>query len=483
MTDAKTPDSLRMGDLVGPWQVEGHAGRGSYGAVYRARRAGSPHSKPVALKIAVFPSDPRFNREVGLLSRHRHPGIPELLDQGVWHASADKAHPFFVMEWIRGRSLYEWARVQNPSCREVLWVLAQVARTLEMLHRGECLHRDIKGDNLLVEPKGRAVLTDFGSGIWKGAPPLTEWGVPPNTREYRSPESLRFEWLHYRKHGALYETRPADDIYALGVTAYRLVTGVYPPPGTDPEALKEQLQVELPRRRPVHEFNRRVVPELAALIERMLAREPEARSTAREVAEAAESAVELARPEANVPFLDLEWPEARAQAVPAPVVPVPAGENRPQSDGPGQEGHQAKPAVMAAFGSGLGAAFGAFLVLLLMRPEPPREPQAVRWLATPEEVAPFTPDAGVGEEALQSVQDVEKRVGPWVLSLGRPMPSKPYPDQRRPPCERGETEINGGCWVGVLGEKPPCGEKMFEYQGACYFASFTGPKTPTSGEP
>jgi hypothetical protein len=89
----------------------------------------------------------------------------------------------------------------------------------------------------------------------------------------------------------------------------------------------------------------------------------------------------------------------------------------------------------------------------------------------------------VGEEALQSVQEVEKRVGPWMRSLGRPMPSKPYPDQRRPPCERGETEINGGCWVLVGNEKPPCGEKMFDYQGACYFASFTGPKTPTSGEP
>jgi hypothetical protein len=44
------------------------------------------------------------------------------------------------MEWIRGRSLYEWARVQNPTCRDVLRVLAQVARTLEVLHRGECLN-------------------------------------------------------------------------------------------------------------------------------------------------------------------------------------------------------------------------------------------------------------------------------------------------------------------------------------------------------
>src|SRR5688500_6128734 len=297
MTDRKSPDSLQPGELVGPWRIEGYAGRGTYGAVYRARRAGHPGSEPVALKIAVYPWDPRFSREVGLLSRNRHPGMPGLLDQGLWHASADVAHPYFAMEWIRGRTLYEWARLHNPTCREVLLVLAQVAWTLEVLHRGECLHRDVKGDNIMVEPEGRAVLTDFGSGTWKGAPPLTEWVVPPNTREYRSPESLRVEWSHWRKHGSLYETRPADDIYALGVAAYRLVTGVYPPPGTDPEALKAQFQVPLPQRRPAHEFNRRVVPELSALIERMLAKEPEARGTAREVAEEAESAVKQAGPE------------------------------------------------------------------------------------------------------------------------------------------------------------------------------------------
>jgi eukaryotic-like serine/threonine-protein kinase len=164
---------------------------------------------------------------------------------------------------------YEWARVHNPSCRDVLRVLAQLAGTLEVLHRGECLHRDVKGDNILVEPEGRAVLVDFGSGTWMGAPPLTEWVVPPNTREYRSPESLRLEWSPSRKHGVLYETRPADDLYALGVAAYRLMAGVYPPPGTDPEALKAQFQVPLPARRPVHELNKRVVPELSALIERM----------------------------------------------------------------------------------------------------------------------------------------------------------------------------------------------------------------------
>ena len=82
-----------------------------------------------------------------------------------------------------------------------------------------------------------------------------------------------------------------------------------------------------------------------------------------------------------------------------------------------------------------------------------------------------------------SVQNLP-RVGPFILSLGRALPKQPFPSQRRPPCDRGEREINGGCWI-IVGaeEKPPCGEKMFDYEGRCYFASFEGQRLPTSDEP
>ena len=137
MTDALTPDSLKVGDLVGPWRVEGYAGRGSYGAVYRARRAGHPGSVPVALKLALFAYDPRFLREVALLSRNRHPGVPELIDRGWWHSGGGVMHPYLVMEWVKGLPLYEWGRMHRPSSRQVLTVVAQVAWALEVLHMGE----------------------------------------------------------------------------------------------------------------------------------------------------------------------------------------------------------------------------------------------------------------------------------------------------------------------------------------------------------
>jgi predicted Ser/Thr protein kinase len=494
MTDTKTPDSLRPGDLVGPWRVEGYAGRGTYGAVYRARRAGHPSSMPVALKIAVFPSDPRFSREVELLSRNRHPGMPQLLDRGWWQASEGVAHPYVVMEWIRGRPLYEWARVHNPTCREVLLVLAQVAWTLEVLHRGECLHRDVKGDNILVEPEGRAVLTDFGSGTWKGAPPLTERVIPPNTREYRSPESLRFEWTHWRTKGAHYESHPPDDLYALGVTAYRLVAGGYPPPGTDPEALKEQLQVPLPQRRPAHEFNRRVVPELSALIERMMAKEPEARGTAREIAEAAESAAEHASPEANEPFLDLEWPEAKAGAVPLRALPV--------SDAapPVVEAAAAEPALarrehlvhswgwrpgFVAAGSILVAIVGTCWLSPGTQGEPP---EVVRAEASALDTAPDAGTRGLGDSTPPArLAAQEAPVAPRTGAIVQ-FPEKPLPGQVRPPCRgQGQVEINGGCWLRFAEVRPPCVSgslEIYEWKGACYWPVLQRPRVqPRTAKP
>jgi predicted Ser/Thr protein kinase len=467
--DTLTPDSLRPGALVGPWQVEGYAGRGTYGVVYRARRAGHPDSKPVALKIAVFPSDPRFLREVELLSRNQHPGMPQLLDQGSWHASTEVAHPYFVMEWIRGRSLYEWARVHNSTCREVLQVLAQVAWTLDVLHEGECLHRDVKGDNILVEPEGRAVLMDFGSGTWKGAPPLTERVMPPNTREYRSPESLRFEWAHWSTQGAHYEARPADDLYALGVAAYRLVTGVYPPPGTEPEALKEQLQQSPARRIPAHEFNRRVVPELSALIERLLAHEPEARGTARELAEAAESAAEHAGPEANVPCLDLGWPEAQAQV--------------------GGSVRSASSRVHTRSVRPLGALAVAALALLAWWVAPGTHSLENPFGACRGSTADGKADAdpvGLGEAVV------------CASTTGAPEPSRrevladdtlpePVPGQLRPNAKgrcphKQQVALNGGCWVAAEWDREKCEavNNGFMYKNTCYVPVLPPSRSPTS---
>ncbi|HLM47434.1 MAG TPA: protein kinase, partial [Myxococcaceae bacterium] len=124
------PAALLSGTKVGAWRVQGLRGRGNYGTVYRAVSQEREHAGPVALKLAISPGDPGFEREVELLSRIRHPSVPRLLDAGLWQSPSGKPHPFVVMEWVEGEPLYAWAARRNPSSRQVLGLLAQAARGL-----------------------------------------------------------------------------------------------------------------------------------------------------------------------------------------------------------------------------------------------------------------------------------------------------------------------------------------------------------------
>lgn len=484
MTGSRTPDSLKPGDLIGPWRIEGYAGRGSYGAVFRARRAGHPGSQPVALKMAVFPHDPRFEREVELLRRTHHPAVPRLIDRGWWEAEPGVQHPYVVMEWIRGRSLYEWARVHPPTSRDVLRVVAQVGWGLAVMHRGECLHRDLKGDNILVEPEGRAVLTDWGSGTWRGAPPLTHRVLPPNTLEYRSPEALRFEWQHWKTPGARYHATSADDLYALGVALYRLMTQLYPSPGIVPEAVKNQVQGGPSQRLRVHELNPRVVPELSALVERLLAGELKARGTAGELAQAAESLAEHLGTEADVPLWDSVRPAAQPHAKPPPVHGQAALAKAAERKA---EPLQAKPHVWPIPWRNLLALLTLALAVVgpcLTAPEwisePPERTQAEAQEAG---MAPDAGTRGLGDDALTTRFEIQS-IPSESRSISLDMPKQPLSGQRRPPCKRDwEKIIHGGCWVRVADKKPPCGDDTYQWQEECYDPAWDRSRPPTTQNP
>jgi serine/threonine protein kinase len=226
---APHPANLRPGAVVGPWRVVGWSGRGVYGTVYKAVRVGQEQADPVALKVALMPGDPRFAQEAELLRRLNHPSIPRLEDSGEWRHASGEVFPYVAMEWLEGLPLYEWARRNNPTHQQVSLQLAQLAGALAVLQAQQCVHRDVKGDNVLVRLKdGHAFLTDFGTGYYPGAATLTPPLWFPGTPAYRSPESRQFEMQFGRDSRARYRAGPADDLYALGVTAYRLLTGRYP---------------------------------------------------------------------------------------------------------------------------------------------------------------------------------------------------------------------------------------------------------------
>lgn len=475
VTSVPTADSLGPGSIVGPWRIEGYAGRGSYGLVFRARLAGYPDSPLVALKVAVFAYDPRFMREAAMLSRFHHPSIPRLISQGWWVASPKASHPYLVLEWIHGLPLYKWALKYQATSRQVLGVLAQVAGALAVLHQGGCLHRDLKGDNILVNAKGRAVLMDYGSGTWAGAPPITESLMPPNTPEYRSPEALRFQWGSWRDKEARYEARPADDLYALGVSLYQVVTRMYPPPGTTPEELQQQPHAQPPQWRPPEALNERMVPELAALVEQLLAAEPDARGSACDVADAAQAAEKLVGSTADVPLFHVVPLPAESSAVPpthvlaSRLAPL---RTEPRSHaGMWRLGLAVAALVLATMGT-------RWMAPAIRAPSPKQVQLSVPGAA----VAPDAGPTGLGDDGKRTSKTGQDAPSS-EKEASLPLPREPLPGQRRAPCERGEMAIHGGCWIPWTTRVPPCGDQAYEWKGACFLPRIGRSRVPTTEQP
>jgi hypothetical protein len=457
-THAMPHAELVPGVIVGPWLIRARHNKGSFGLVFRVERAGHPEAGSFALKVALHRDDPRFPKEVALLQSTVHPSVPRFEDRGWWKNPDGRDYPYVVMEWVDGLPLYAWAKVHRPTSAQVLQVLAQLAGALAAAHATGGVHRDVKGDNILVTSEGRAVLLDWGCGTHQGAKNITDTCLPPGTSSYRAPEALRWAWAH-RKTGEPYEAGPADDVYALGAAAYRLCTGLYPPApdeGSGPQ--------------------RRLVPprELATVsigLERLLL--------------ACLNQDRRARPPAASLAIGLSAAAGKRDAG-APIRPTPVAEDTDPASHPGLQPRWVWPGwastAMAGLGGGLGGGLVAgALLLVALRGGSERSAPAWEPSAALEQPAPEAPDGGVAEDALASVQEKLPRV---ILSFGRSMPPQPFPSQRRPPCSRGEREIIGACWLGPMkGEQPPCGEKMFDYQGECYFASFDPGRQPTSEDP
>ncbi|MCY1015896.1 serine/threonine protein kinase [Pyxidicoccus sp. MSG2] len=464
------PTSRPPGTVIGRWRLLEQCGLGTYGVVYRAE---SLEETPgvVAFKLALHPGNARFVREAELLSRVHHPAVPRLFDHGQWQQRDGASHAWLVMEWVEGVPLYDWAVAQRPSSRQVLLLLARLARALDATHSAGGLHRDVKGENVRVRrADGQPFLMDFGSGHHLGASTLTYQLFPPDTPVYRAPEAWRFVLLRSGKPPpAAYAPGPADDVFALGVTAYRLVTGKYPP-ATYPRA--EDAWLWHPEKLALwtaSTSNARCVPELSALVSRMLSPQLEARGSAKEVAEALDQAARKAGPEADVPLFTGE--EAR-----------PAGLFPPLQRVTVQPPHRVarRPRFVAAsFGASL--ALGAGVLLSTWSIEPFEKTHVAE-----REEAKDGGAVAVGDVALTAPVASERAPSMWS-SIRAELPPKPFPAQRRPDGEgrcpgKELVAINGGCWVKLSVDLKACGAADgFAYRGACYVPIMALPRPSTSG--
>ncbi|HZI12717.1 MAG TPA: serine/threonine-protein kinase [Myxococcus sp.] len=460
------PASLLPGTRVGPWRIVDARGRGTYGAIYLAEGVAPEASGLVALKLALHPWDERFGREAELLSRIRHPCVPRLFDQGQWLSPAGLPHPWLAMELVEGIPLYEAARVFAPSSRQVLRLLAGLARALEATHAVGGVHRDVKGDNMLVRlSDGQPFLIDFGSGTYPGAAPLTGPVFPPGTPPYRSPEAYRFA-LHIREQPVnVYAPTPAEDVFALGVTAYKLVTEQYPPSPQPVDAEFHVWKTEGPGPRPAHVLNARCRAELSALISRMLSLQPEARGSARELAEALEQAARAAGPEADALLFSgrAPWPGS------------------PEEELPRQTAPQGEWTWLAAAGIAGAVVLGTPWVLsALASVEDSREQAAAQ------EEARDAGTVGLGDSVLTA--PVASPQVPFSKSpVAEELPEKPLPGQLRPDArgrcpEKSLVPIHGGCWIRVGEDLKECRSYSYIHKGTCYVPALNiQPRPATSG--
>lgn len=248
--------------LSAHYDVLQEQGRGGMATVFRARDR--KHDRIVAIKLlhpelAEAVGAERFLHEVRITARLNHPHILPLLDSG----SADGLL-YYVMPFVEGESLRQLLeREGRLPAAEGLRLVREVADALAAAHAAGIVHRDVKPENILLQG-GHALVADFGisrSQQSASSAGLTTTGVAIGTPAYMSPEQA------LGKGG----DDPRTDLYALGCTAYEMLTGERPFAASNAlESLSRKLTEEPPEMSPCPPG---VEPAVAAAIRRSMARE------------------------------------------------------------------------------------------------------------------------------------------------------------------------------------------------------------------
>jgi serine/threonine-protein kinase len=293
--DAPEQQVPQVGMEVAGYRLEATVGSGGQGIVFRARREGLPF----AVKFISLSRAPWARRELDVgVKLWRTAGLP-LVGHGLWPAGQPR-YLFLVTPYVRGLPLDVWTQVHNPHALQVADLVRQAARLLGEVHAAGVIHRDVKGPNLLVHGEGQLMLVDFGVATYEGAPSVTG-PFPPGTWSYLSPRVWR-SWRGEEQSRAC----PGDDLWALGVEFYRLLTGGLPFRGSEGALVQAILHQEpaVP-----HELNPRVPKALGEVCWRMLRKQPGERyADARAVEVALEEVVKQADEAWKVPLCEAWGP-------------------------------------------------------------------------------------------------------------------------------------------------------------------------------
>lgn len=258
---------------LGIYRVDCQLGVGGMGRVYRGA---APDGTPVAIKLLRFLDEDltecfreRFEHEGDLLEGIDHPNVVRLLDRGT---NPETGLPFLVFEYLDGLDLTK-VQKETPGGRlslaEAVFVLERCARGLQALHERGIVHRDLKLGNVFVTPAGEVKLIDFGIATQPGEDVPAVGPEVVGTLSYMAPEVLGGS-----------EGSPAGDVFALGNTVYRLLTGTRPFTGSTRHELLTGIHAGAT---PIADFRADVPEGLCTLIRRMLHPDAERRPTPAEV--------------------------------------------------------------------------------------------------------------------------------------------------------------------------------------------------------
>ena len=203
--------------LSGRYRLDAQIGAGGMSTVYRAFDVNLERRVAIKLLHREMSADSdqleRFRREARAVAQLSHPHIVGVIDAGE-----DENRPYIVFEYVEGETLKDRIRrLGRLPVDESLAYAIEIARALGSAHAHDIVHRDVKPQNVLLDPEGSAKVTDFGIARSLRDDGLTADGRVLGTTDYVSPEQA----LGHDVDGQ-------SDIYSLGVVLYEMLTGDVP---------------------------------------------------------------------------------------------------------------------------------------------------------------------------------------------------------------------------------------------------------------
>lgn len=250
---------------IGPFILGRQIGAGGMGIVYLATHI--EFGKQVALKVlppALSDDEKllqRFEREIGILKRMKHPNIVKYYGGGT-----HQGQRWYAMEYIDGGSLHDILKKRKRlTWDQAIQVGRQLTAALEHAHNAGIIHRDLKPGNLFVTKNGRIKLGDFGIARDTEATALTAAGKTVGTYAYMAPEQI---------HGNAPISRKTD-LYATGCLLYELLVGETPFVTANPAEMLMMHLNDYPYN--LHEKDVECPLALDQLVERLLQKEQDER--------------------------------------------------------------------------------------------------------------------------------------------------------------------------------------------------------------